>query len=38
MSLPLTDADGIWTSPDGSAKVCWFDDPDGNNLSLTQMR
>ena len=27
---------GIWTSPDGSAKVAWFNDPDGNVLSLTQ--
>jgi catechol 2,3-dioxygenase-like lactoylglutathione lyase family enzyme len=30
------DALGIWTSPDGLAKVAWFDDPDGNLLSLTQ--
>jgi catechol 2,3-dioxygenase-like lactoylglutathione lyase family enzyme len=30
------DAQGIWTSPDGSAKVAWFTDPDGNVLSLTQ--
>jgi catechol 2,3-dioxygenase-like lactoylglutathione lyase family enzyme len=29
------DAFGIWTSPSG-AKVAWFNDPDGNNLSLTQ--
>jgi catechol 2,3-dioxygenase-like lactoylglutathione lyase family enzyme len=27
---------GIWTTPDGSAKVCWFKDPDGNTLSLTE--
>lgn len=27
---------GIWTAPDGSAKVAWFNDPDGNVLSLTQ--
>lgn len=27
---------GIWTSPDGSAKVAFFADPDGNGLSLTQ--
>jgi catechol 2,3-dioxygenase-like lactoylglutathione lyase family enzyme len=26
---------GIWTTPDGG-KVCWFKDPDGNVLSLTQ--
>jgi predicted enzyme related to lactoylglutathione lyase len=29
------DADGIWTSPSG-ALVAWFEDPDGNTLSLTQ--
>lgn len=27
------DERGIWTTPDG-ARVAWFDDPDGNNLSL----
>lgn len=27
---------GIWTTPDGAGKVCWFKDPDGNLLSLTQ--
>jgi catechol 2,3-dioxygenase-like lactoylglutathione lyase family enzyme len=27
---------GIWTSPDGKGKVAWFNDPDGNVLSLTQ--
>jgi len=26
---------GIWISPSG-ARVAWFVDPDGNNLSLTQ--
>ncbi len=26
---------GVWTAPDGAA-VAWFNDPDGNNLSLTQ--
>jgi catechol 2,3-dioxygenase-like lactoylglutathione lyase family enzyme len=26
---------GVWTTPDGS-KVAWFNDPDGNVLSLTQ--
>jgi len=30
------DALGIWKSPDGGAKVAWFLDPDGNNLSLAQ--
>ncbi|HEX9158623.1 MAG TPA: VOC family protein [Rhizomicrobium sp.] len=27
---------GVWTSPDRSARVAWFLDPDGNILSLTQ--
>lgn len=27
---------GIWTSPDGTTKVAWFNDPDGNVLSLSQ--
>jgi catechol 2,3-dioxygenase-like lactoylglutathione lyase family enzyme len=31
------DASGIWTAPDGSAKVAFFSDPDGNGLSLTQV-
>ncbi len=30
------DALGIWTAPDGIAKVAWFNDPDGNVLSLTE--
>jgi len=30
------DEDGIWTAPDGSCKVAFFSDPDGNGLSLTQ--
>jgi len=30
------DALGIWGSP-GGARVCWFKDPDGNVLSLTQL-
>jgi catechol 2,3-dioxygenase-like lactoylglutathione lyase family enzyme len=29
------DAQGIWTAPSG-ARVAWFQDPDGNTLSLTQ--
>lgn len=33
---PGQDADGVWTSPDGRAKVAWFADPDGNVLSLTE--
>jgi len=31
------DAQGIWTAPDGSCKVAFFSDPDGNGLSLTQI-
>lgn len=27
---------GVWTSPDGQARVAWFTDPDGNVLSLSQ--
>ena len=30
------DALGIWTAPDGQAKVAFFADPDGNMLSLSQ--
>jgi catechol 2,3-dioxygenase-like lactoylglutathione lyase family enzyme len=29
------DESGVWQSPTG-AKVAWFNDPDGNTLSLTQ--
>ena len=29
------DERGIWTAP-GGAKIAWFPDPDGNNLSLTE--
>jgi catechol 2,3-dioxygenase-like lactoylglutathione lyase family enzyme len=28
------DAAGVWTAP-GGARVLWFQDPDGNTLSLT---
>ena len=28
---------GIWTLPDGSARVAWFKDPDGNVLSVTDV-
>jgi catechol 2,3-dioxygenase-like lactoylglutathione lyase family enzyme len=28
---------GIWTTPDGSAHVAWFKDPDGNVLSITDV-
>ena len=31
------DGDGIWSAPGGD-KVAWFADPDGNVLSLTQLR
>ncbi|HKD23642.1 MAG TPA: VOC family protein [Rhizomicrobium sp.] len=27
---------GIWTAPDGTARVAWFKDFDGNVLSVTQ--
>ncbi|QYZ70978.1 VOC family protein [Neotabrizicola shimadae] len=30
------DADGIWTSPDGTVKVAWFADPEGNVLGLSE--
>ena len=30
------DENGIWTAPDGRAKVAFFSDPDGNCLSLAQ--
>lgn len=30
------DEDGVWTTPDKSARVAWFCDPDGNVLSLTE--
>ncbi|MFK7859967.1 MAG: hypothetical protein AB8B64_14150 [Granulosicoccus sp.] len=26
---------GIWCSPGASARILWFEDPDGNLLSLT---
>jgi catechol 2,3-dioxygenase-like lactoylglutathione lyase family enzyme len=31
------DDSGVWTTPGGD-KVAWFKDPDGNMLSLTQLR
>ena len=27
---------GVWSVPDGSAKVAWFKDPDGNLLSVVE--
>jgi hypothetical protein len=32
--LPGQDATGLWNAP-GGAKVAWFQDPDGNVLSLS---
>jgi predicted enzyme related to lactoylglutathione lyase len=29
------DERGVWASPSG-ARIAWFEDPDGNVLSLTQ--
>ena len=31
------DDEGVWCSP-GGALVAWFQDPDGNTLSLTQFK
>jgi catechol 2,3-dioxygenase-like lactoylglutathione lyase family enzyme len=30
------DDSGVWTSPEGRAKIAWFLDPDGNNLSISE--
>lgn len=30
------DANGIWASPDGGARILWFKDPDGNVLSVSE--
>lgn len=30
------DDNGIWTSPDGGARILWFKDPDGNVLSVSE--
>lgn len=27
---------GVWTSPDDRTRILWFNDPEGNGLSLTQ--
>ena len=29
------DDDGVWTAPGGS-RIAWFEDPDGNVLSLQE--
>ena len=31
------DEQGIWTTSDGN-KIAWFTDPDGNTLSVTEIR
>src|SRR4051794_29869739 len=31
------DSHGVWTTPSGD-RIAWFEDPDGNVLSLTQFR
>jgi len=28
---------GVWTAPSGSVRVAWFNDPDGNVLSITNV-
>jgi len=33
--LPGQNEQGVWSAP-GGTKVAWFDDPDGNILSLSQ--
>jgi len=30
------DENGVWTSPDGGARILWFKDPDGNVLSVSE--
>ena len=30
------DETGVWSAPDGSTKLAWFPDPDGNVLMLSQ--
>ena len=27
---------GMWSAPDGTAKVAWFKNPDGDVLSISQ--
>ncbi len=27
---------GVWTSPGGSTRIIWFNDPEGKGLSLTK--
>ena len=33
----IQDEQGVWTTPDGN-KIAWCADPDGNILSLTEIR
>ncbi len=28
---------GVWSAPGSSSKIAWFNDPDGNVLSLAQL-
>lgn len=30
------DENGVWSAPGGRAKIAWFLDPDGNNLSISE--
>lgn len=30
------DGDGVWTDPGSGTMIAWFNDPEGNNLSLKQ--
>jgi catechol 2,3-dioxygenase-like lactoylglutathione lyase family enzyme len=30
------DERGVWTDPGSGTKIAWFNDPEGNNLSLTE--
>ena len=31
------DPRGVWTDPGSGTQIAWFHDPEGNNLSLTQI-
>jgi len=35
--MPLDDF-ASWTTPDGSARIAWFKDPDGHVLSISERR
>lgn len=32
------DEKGVWASPDGHYRLAWFNDPEGNNLSLIETK